>query len=289
MLFPVRGKPNLKNVEIRGLRTGTAPIAILHLSDLHGRLPDYSDSFRRILQSLAPDLIALTGDILDEHTKSLDQVSLFLQALPPAPTFFVRGNHDSACPVYGDLLELFESRGIRVLENGSQFYLRDGTGIPRARILGIDDPLRGDFDLLSWSTGKAASTGGKLLEDPARSDFARSTSAKGTPGPPTILLAHSPTLGRRNALRAAGEKYLIKLAARKNIDLVLCGHTHGGQIRLPLIGALFVPGQGLFPRYVHGVYSSGPTRMYITSGLGTTHLPVRFLCPPEVAFIRWYP
>ncbi|MDZ4133362.1 MAG: metallophosphoesterase, partial [Dethiobacteria bacterium] len=67
--------------------------------------------------------------------------------------------------------------------------------------------------------------------------------------------------------------------------LVLVGHTHGGQIRLPFIGALFVPGQGFFPQYDYGLYSSGDTTMIINAGLGESGLPIRINMQPEIVLI----
>jgi len=81
---------------------------------------------------------------------------------------------------------------------------------------------------------------------------------------------------------------VLDLAWKHGFDLVLVGHTHGGQIRLPRLGALFVPGQGFPPEYVEGLYREGSTTMYITRGLGTSRLPIRLFCRPEVSIIRWF-
>jgi len=86
-----------------------------------------------------------------------------------------------------------------------------------------------------------------------------------------VLLAHSPII--------------LPQAVEKGIDLVLCGHTHGGQVRLPFVGALMVPGQGLFPKWDHGVFRDGKTIMLINDGLGESGLPIRFLTTPEIVFI----
>lgn len=87
----------------------------------------------------------------------------------------------------------------------------------------------------------------------------------------TVLLAHSPNI--------------YEEAVEKEINLVLVGHTHGGQIRLPFIGALFVPGQGFFPQYDYGLYSSGVTTMIINAGLGESGLPIRINTQPEILII----
>lgn len=88
---------------------------------------------------------------------------------------------------------------------------------------------------------------------------------------PRVLLAHSPGIFPR--------------AVRNQIDLVIVGHTHGGQVRIPFLGALVVPGQGLFPRWDYGIYKTGRTTMVISCGLGESDLPIRFNIKPEVVLI----
>lgn len=88
----------------------------------------------------------------------------------------------------------------------------------------------------------------------------------------TILLSHRPELF---------ESY-----ARCSIDLVLSGHAHGGQFRLPFIGGLIAPNQGLFPKYDAGLYTSGSTNMIVSRGLGNSIIPIRFNNRPEVVVIE---
>lgn len=113
-------------------------------------------------------------------------------------------------------------------------------------IVGVDDPYLGKDDL-EGAVG--------AVDDSA----------------PRILLAHAPNI--------------FQEAADLNIDLVLVGHTHGGQVRLPIWGAVIVPGQGFFPKLDYGRYSTGSTTLIITSGLGESGLPIRFNCRPEVVLV----
>jgi hypothetical protein len=83
-----------------------------------------------------------------------------------------------------------------------------------------------------------------------------------------LLLAHSPAVMKR---------------ASGTVDLVLAGHTHGGQVRLPLIGAPW--GTRIGGGYNDGLYEENETMMYVSRGVGMAHLPIRFLCPPEIAYI----
>ena len=91
----------------------------------------------------------------------------------------------------------------------------------------------------------------------------------------SILLSHKP------------EDFDDYVAA--GYDLVLSGHAHGGQIRLPLIGGLYTPGQGLFPKYDAGMYSQGKTDMYVSCGIGNSSFPIRFNNQPEVVLIVLQP
>ena len=86
---------------------------------------------------------------------------------------------------------------------------------------------------------------------------------------PVILLAHEPDI--------------LPIVVRHNVDLMLSGHTHGGQIRIPFLPPMFLPQLG--KDYVHGLYRLGPTQLYVNRGIGTVNLPFRFNCPPEITLI----
>lgn len=113
---------------------------------------------------------------------------------------------------------------------------------------------------------RGADTWDDLLDDVA----ARACALAGDHGA-TVLLSHRPER--------------VASYARAGVDVALTGHAHGGQVRLPLIGALIAPNQGLFPRYDRGVYHSGATTLVVSSGVGTTGYRLRLLCPPEVVLV----
>ena len=114
-------------------------------------------------------------------------------------------------------------------------------------ILGVDDPYLGRDDLEGAM---------REVQDDS----------------PKVLLAHAPNIFGR--------------AIEKNIDLTLVGHTHGGQVRLPFIGAIVAPGQGLFPKYDYGLYTTGLSSMIINGGIGESVLPIRFNHRPEIVVIK---
>lgn len=96
-----------------------------------------------------------------------------------------------------------------------------------------------------------------------------------TSGAPLILLAHAPGIYAE--------------AVKKDIDLLLVGHTHGGQIRVPFFGAVYVSGQGFPPKFDYGIFPSNSTHMVINAGLGESVIPFRFNMRPEVVLITLEP
>ena len=88
----------------------------------------------------------------------------------------------------------------------------------------------------------------------------------------TVLLSHRPELF---------EEY-----AKSGVNLVIAGHAHGGQFRLPFVGGLFAPNQGFFPRYDSGLYEKNNTKMVVSRGLGNSAVPIRFNNRPEIVVIE---
>ena len=125
----------------------------------------------------------------------------------------------------------------------------------RIALLGIDDPERAE----PYASDPAAITNAELAGIEPGADF-------------TILLAHRP------------EQFPSYVA--HGIDLVLSGHAHGGQFRIPFVGGVVAPDQGLFPRYDAGLYEQGDTRMVVSRGLGNSTFPVRVNNRPEVVLVE---
>jgi predicted MPP superfamily phosphohydrolase len=219
---------------------------IAHVSDIHfgtWHLAIRNNLVVRAIEGFKPDLIVVTGDLVDKSS-GVDGALRFTARLASiAPTVVVLGNWDywSGTNVTLFVQEL-RSVGAIVLLNEWIAIERGGSKI---YIVGLDDPhtMRGDV--------KRALSGAP-------------------PDSFKILLAHSPEAFKE---------------ARGRVDLVLAGHTHGGQVMIPLLGPLYVPLPPGSRRYVKGLFMEGGTAMYITSGVGCSILPLRFLCPPEVALI----
>jgi len=223
-------------------------LVVAHLSDLHIR--KYGARERRVVARLAespPGVIVITGDLTREGSDPA-AIRQFLTALRDLkPTFgiwAVLGNHDHWHPVAPS------KDSIRQFYNTAGAALlvneggRIGRGLDTLSLIGVDDPFSGYVNL------------GESLKGMQRTPFA-------------ILLSHSPEIFMKADL--------IKF------DLVFAGHTHGGQVRLPGIGALWLPA-GSEP-FDAGWFYGQNARMYVTRGIGTSILPVRLFCRPELALI----
>ncbi|MCL6457184.1 MAG: metallophosphoesterase [Gorillibacterium sp.] len=229
---------------------------IVHLSDLHGK--GFGKGQHRLLAKVkkeAPDLIAFTGDLIDsenagERVRSLE---LMKGLVTYAPVYLITGNHDHTVGDFDSLERDLTAVGVKVLRNESTLLSRGGNEILLA---GIDDPLFTPY----------AASSAKSVQDNL------SLAIQATP--PAlfkILLAHRPEL--------------ISVYADAPIDLILSGHAHGGQVRLPFIGGLVAPAQGFNPRYTAGAYQEANSVMVVSRGLGNSILPQRLFNRPEIVVI----
>jgi predicted MPP superfamily phosphohydrolase len=231
---------------------------VLHVSDLHVRRAGYRE--RRLVElaaAAAPDLIAVTGDLVEPPGRGtpveLDPALAVMRRLGEiAPTVAVLGNNDLADPRKGEtvdterLVAALGGAGIVVLRNAAALVtFRGRRTTSEVYIVGVDDNFTHRDDLY-------AAVGG------VPSDV------------PTMLLAHSPDV--------VADWDVSRFA------LVLAGHTHGGQIRLPLVGALET--QTRVPRYVEGLYRlPWGNWLHVSGGVGTSEVHVRFLTPPNATLL----
>lgn len=228
---------------------------IAQVSDLHNA--EFGDRNQRLLEMLReaePDMIAITGDLIDSRKTNIAVALAFAEeAVKIAPCYYVSGNHEARVSEYQDLKTSLEAAGVTVLDDARVEIEISGKSIT---IIGVNDPsFHADY-----LTSDAAVMDRKLSE--------LSSEAAGF----TILLSQRPEL--------------FDTYADHNMNLVLSGHAHGGQFRLPLIGGLIAPNQGLFPKYDAGLYSDGSTNMIVSRGLGNSIIPFRFNNRPEVVLIE---
>jgi len=230
------------------------PITILHLSDLHASdaIPlEFIAHAVRLGLNLKPDLIFLTGDFVTGTFDRFDAYVKILGTIPKvAPCFATLGNHDGGAWVrprggYDDtqqIRELLANSGISLLHNSSTQVRVKDTAL---QIVGLGDLWAGEFF---------------------------PTAAFNTQRPdketPTLVLSHNPDT--KDHLKAY------------DWDAVFCGHTHGGQFRVPLIGTPFAPVKD--KRFVRGLHSWEGRWIHVTKGVGNVH-GMRFNCRPEISLI----
>ena len=229
--------------------------SIAHISDLHNA--EYGKNNEKlidILEAESPNIIAITGDLIDSNHTNLEvALSFAQQAVKIAPCYFVTGNHEAWIgSQYEELKTSLQNTGITVLPDEA---IELNYGDVCIQLIGLNDPDFSERDrLLSESILEA-----KLSQVNISDGF-------------TILLSHRPEY--------------FNVYQNKNIDLVLSGHAHGGQFRLPLGGGVIAPGQGLFPKYDAGAYTENGTTMIVSRGVGNSIIPVRINNPPEIVIIE---
>ena len=229
---------------------------IAHVSDLHNaEMGKNNEKLLTMLRDADPDMIAITGDLIDSRHTDIEVALQFIRAAAKiAPCYYVTGNHEARVNEYGELKAGMEAAGVTVLEDVRTEISMEGETIT---LIGVNDP--------SYQTdylfGDAESVMNTKLED-------LHTENDGF----TILLSHRPEL--------------FDTYADHGMDLVLSGHAHGGQFRLPFIGGLVAPNQGLFPEYDAGIYTEGNTNMLVSRGVGNSILPFRINNRPEVILIE---
>ncbi|MEF3308874.1 metallophosphoesterase [Paenibacillus sp. GYB004] len=235
-----------------GLPDSFDDFTLVHVSDLHNK--SFGANQKRLVRATRranPDLIVITGDLIDSKRTDIGAAMSYIeQAVALAPTYYVTGNHEKWSGVYAELSERLLEAGVVIMDDRRVELAKDGDTI---ELLGLKDPAFtpaiSDRDL----ERKLAAL------HPSQSDSL------------TLLLSHRP------------EK--LQLYANAGIDLVFAGHAHGGQFRIPFVGGLIAPDQGLFPRYTSGLHTEGDTSMIVSRGLGNSIIPVRIWNRPELVVV----
>ena len=229
---------------------------IAHVSDLHNaEMGKDNEKLLTMLRDADPDMIAITGDLVDSRNTDIEVALQFVrEAVKIAPCYYVTGNHEASVNEYGELKAGMQAAGVTVLEDARTEISLEGETIT---LIGVNDPSY-QTDYLFGDSETVMNTKLEGLH----------TDNDGF----TILLSHRPEL--------------FDTYVNHNIDLVLSGHAHGGQFRLPFIGGMVAPNQGLFPEYDAGIYTEGNTNMLVSRGIGNSILPFRINNRPEVILIE---
>ena len=224
---------------------------IAHVSDLHNK--DWKDRLCDLIEKEKPDIIAITGDIVDSSDVYYDISLQFIEkALNIAPVYFVTGNHESYMQDYKSLQKKMSDAGVIIMDDKS-FLIKKGDCY--INLIGLQDP---SFTQKSAFLDNSGSILREKIVSLKEDDLYN------------VLLSHRPEY--------------MDYYADAGVNLVLSGHAHGGQIILPFIGGLIAPGQGFFPEYTQGVHTKENTNMVISRGIGDSYLP-RVNNMPELVII----
>lgn len=223
---------------------------IIQISDLHNK--SFGDEQKRLVKRIKrenPDIIVITGDIADNEGKFQPGLDLVNGLISDFPIYYVPGNHESYLKNYGDLTKQLEEAGVQILDNKSITITKDNKEFI---LTGVNDP----------SFYYSESSDDEQIMSTLLANHTDQTNQF------EILLSHRPEL--------------IKQYAEANVDLTFSGHAHGGQVRLPIVGGLIAPNQGLFPEYTGGTYQSEDSTLVVSRGLGNSIIPLRIFNRPDV-------
>jgi uncharacterized protein len=247
-----------QTIRLRRLPEAFHGLRIVQVSDIH--YDQFSEPYfvretvRRI-NALHPDIVLLTGDFVTDGlvarrvSARLSYPCAEILSSIQCPHRFASLGNHDTLVGWPVVVDALKVHGIPTLVDSYLPFERDGSRL--------------------WFAGLRSS-----LEDSPNLDQAVPHVAG--PNEPVILMAHEPD-------------YATRVVKHGGVDLMLSGHTHGGQIRLPFIGTP----QRMLARggrhYVHGYFNVGPMQLYVNRGIGTVKVPIRFLCPPELTLITLQP
>ncbi len=274
-IFDIANSQN-HNLELDGYKYKSSKLPeefdgfrIVHLSDMHNCV--YGREAEDLIKKVRinkPDIIVITGDSFDSKRRQyFDSLDIIKKLTEIAPVYFITGNHEELSP---DLKSVFlseaEKYGVKVLSFETAEIKKGNSSV---FISGVPDLM-----FSAEETGLVQKALDKELEcdelELMKNIFAeklKSFSAE-IPSGFNILLSHRPEMH--------------DLYAENGFDLIFCGHAHGGQFRIPPIGAIYSPGQGFFPKISEGVHFFGNSSMIVSRGLGNSSFPLRINNRPQI-------
>ena len=238
-------------------------IKIVHLSDFHSTL--FYNLTSKILECKAY-IIVVTGDYINDKCRNKDKMLNYCRELSAvAPVYYIPGNHERRLENFEKLMKELSENGFNVLVNEKKEILLNDNNIS---ILGLSEKQADKKDYINRMRNNF------VYEDFSEElkNFEKSNCFK-------LLLCHFP----ENFEKIKELNY-----SQYDFDLMLCGHAHGGQFDLPLIGGCFAPGQGIFPKYTKGMFGE-KSKMIVSRGLGNSEFPLRLFNHPEIVEITIEP
>lgn len=235
----------------------TAEVRLAVVTDFHSS--DNADDVVAMVASCAPDAVLLVGDMFDDDIANRPTertLSLMRQLSAQYPCYYVSGNHEAWTGEMDALYQQTEEAGVTVLRMSSGVLTVRGQ---RIALCGIPDP----YEMVFSGAPDTEEQIRQAMENVDSADF-------------TVLLAHRPEL--------------LAKYAQFPLDLVVSGHAHGGQVRIPgVLNGLYAPNQGWFPKLAGGAYTQDGTTLIVSRGLAVrTRLP-RIFNRPEVVLVRCVP
>lgn len=235
----------------------TAEVRLAVVTDFHSS--DNADDVVAMVASCAPDAVLMVGDMFDDDTANRPTertLSLMRQLSAQYPCYYVSGNHEAWTGEMDALYQQTEEAGVKVLRMSSGVLTVRGQ---RIALCGIPDP----YEMVFSGAPDTEEQLRQAMENVDSADF-------------TVLLAHRPEL--------------LAKYAQFPLDLVVSGHAHGGQVRIPgVLNGLYAPNQGWFPKLAGGAYTQDGTTLIVSRGLAVrTRLP-RIFNRPEVVLVRCVP
>jgi predicted MPP superfamily phosphohydrolase len=229
---------------------------IVQLSDLHSKkFGNDNIRLQRAVISQSPDMIVMTGDMVDRLDKDFSVFFTLADSLTGVcPVYYIPGNHEQSkdAKSQNKIKMKLNEIGVRILENDRTSLNKDGQSV---NLFGFDSYI-GSYEPKPSAFGP---------------DFLKKVLGRPDPAGLSILMAHDPVY--------------FDAYSEWGADLTLCGHMHGGMIRLPLLGPVFSPEKRLFPKYGEGDFSSLQNTMVVNRGLGNGRIGFRFLNRPEIIVI----
>lgn len=231
-------------------------LKLLQLSDLHRRnFGKANNRLIKVIKKENPNVVVFTGDLISRNQTDFSNIeNLIREVCRFTKVYYILGNHEldmnkSTCKV---LCNHLQSYGATLLDNQGVYIA------PSTKLWGLTVPLKCYHDgnhrydnIYHYLTSDLQST----LQVPNSQDF-------------NILLAHNP--------------FFFDSYSSWGADLTLCGHVHGGIVRLPIVNGVLSPERKLFPKYSGGMYSIGNNNMIVSRGLGK----LRIFNPPEISIIE---
>jgi predicted MPP superfamily phosphohydrolase len=247
--------------ELKAPALETDPLTIALVTDLHSTLHGEGQSILvEKIKNEKPDLIFLAGDIIVEKAP-LDGVRYFLEGIQNlAPIYYVTGNHEYWRQDFSERMNELTTSGVVIL---SDTYIITSLGGNTLVIAGVNDPDKREYEDPGYDQEKVME---KVFRELDELPYYK------------ILIAHRPER--------------IDIYCRYSFNLIVSGHAHGGQVRLPpfIKNGLYAPHQGLFPKYTGGIYLHGNVTHIVSRGLAVNRPPVpRIFNNPELVIITLEP